>query len=203
LEKRGMTEAEWICCQDPQKMLEFLGGHASERKLLLFGVACCWHCADTDEEICLRRFAAAEAFAEGKLELAELRQHWAIQGAKRGQPESPQKWAWDWARQGAEAPPALELQAQLLRDIFGNPFRPLNINEYWLGWQEGTIPRLAAAAYENRRFPEGTLNGACLAVLADALEEAGCDDRQVLDHLRLRQLHVRGCFVLDLLLGKE
>ena len=66
------------------------------------------------------------------------------------------------------------------------------------------MKRLAEDAYEQRTIPAGTLDNARLAVLADALEEAGCQDQDILGHLRLQgAMHVRGCFVIDLLLGKE
>jgi hypothetical protein len=67
----------------------------------------------------------------------------------------------------------------------------------------GIILRLAQAAYECRQLPVGTLDNARLAVLADALEEAGCACPQVLGHLRGQGPHIRGCFALDLLLSKD
>ena len=62
---------------------------------------------------------------------------------------------------------------------------------------------LAQAAYDERELPSGTLDATRLAVLADALEEAGCPDRTILDHLRGPGPHVRGCWAVDLLLGKS
>jgi hypothetical protein len=63
--------------------------------------------------------------------------------------------------------------------------------------------RLATAIYEERSLPEGTLDGLRLGVLADALEEAGVRDQEILGHLRQQgAVHVRGCSVIDLLLGK-
>jgi hypothetical protein len=88
----------------------------------------------------------------------------------------------------------------LLREIFGNPFRPVRLPPAWKKWNGGAIPRLAQAAYEERRLPEGTLEPARLAVLADALEEAGAD-AALLEHLRGPGPHVRGCWALDLCLG--
>jgi hypothetical protein len=90
-----------------------------------------------------------------------------------------------------------QIQADLLRDIFGNPFRSRPaINQSWLAWGDGTVPKLARAIYDERRFEE-------LPVLADALEEAGCTDSDILSHCRGPGPHVRGCWVIDLLLGKE
>jgi hypothetical protein len=88
----------------------------------------------------------------------------------------------------------------LLREIFGNPFRPVSVRPAWLAWNDGAVPRLARAAYEERSLPAGTLDRARLAVLADALEEAGCADPDILSHLRGGP-HVRGCWAIDLLLG--
>jgi hypothetical protein len=94
-------------------------------------------------------------------------------------------------------------QAGLLRDIFGPaPFRlqpPLA--QSLLTWRGGFIAALAQAAYDNRRFPSGHLDLARLAVLADGLEDAGCQDAQILGHLRGPGPHVRGCYVVDLVLG--
>jgi hypothetical protein len=68
---------------------------------------------------------------------------------------------------------------------------------------DGTLVRLAQQIYEGRSQPSGNLDLARLAVLADALEEAGCQDAAVVDHLRSFGSHVRGCWAVDLILGKE
>jgi len=65
------------------------------------------------------------------------------------------------------------------------------------------VVALAQAAYDERELPAGTLDLARLAVLADALEEAGCTAQTILDHLRGPGPHVRGCWAVDLILGKE
>jgi hypothetical protein len=70
-------------------------------------------------------------------------------------------------------------------------------------WNDGLVVRLAQAAYEERSLPEGTLDNARLAVLADALEEAGCTDDGLLGHLRGPGPHVRGCHAVDLLAGRS
>jgi hypothetical protein len=85
----------------------------------------------------------------------------------------------------------------LMRELFGVlPFRAIPLNPAWLAWNDGTIPKLAQAIYDDRVFDR-------LPVLADALEEAGCDNADILDHCRQPGEHVRGCWVVDLLLGKE
>jgi hypothetical protein len=87
-----------------------------------------------------------------------------------------------------------------LRDIVGNPFRPVTIDT---SWQTPTALGLAQVAYDVRRLPSGELDPQRLSVLADALEDVGCANRQILDHLRGPGPHVRGCFALDFLLEKS
>ncbi len=91
------------------------------------------------------------------------------------------------------------VQAHLLHDIFGNPFRPVAIDP---AWRTRTVEDLARAAYEERLLPSGHLEPARLGVLADALEEAGCTEPGLLDHLRSPEVHVRGCFAVDVLLNR-
>jgi hypothetical protein len=94
-------------------------------------------------------------------------------------------------------------QSKLVRDVFGNPFHPVTVDPAWLAWQGGTVRKLAGDADEGRRLPEGTLEATRVAVLADALEDAGCADAELLGHLRGPEPHVRGCWAVDLLLGKD
>jgi hypothetical protein len=93
-------------------------------------------------------------------------------------------------------------QADALRDLFGNPFHPCRLDSVWLDWNAGLIPTLARSAYDERHLPSGHLEGTRLAVLADALEEAGAEP-VLTAHLRQPGPHFRGCFVLDLILGKD
>jgi hypothetical protein len=72
-----------------------------------------------------------------------------------------------------------------------------------LAWQDFTVVRLAQAAYDHRTLPAGSLDPTRLAVLTDALEEAGCNNQEMLTHLRGPGPHVRGCWVVDLLIGKS
>lgn len=92
-------------------------------------------------------------------------------------------------------------QSQFLRDMI--PFHRVDIDAAVLSWNSNTAVRLAQAAYDERFLPDGILDTTLLAILADALEEAGCSDRIILGHLRNRGTHVRGCWVVDLILGKE
>ena len=85
------------------------------------------------------------------------------------------------------------IACNLLRDIFSNPFRPITADPAWL---TPTVQSIAAAIYQDRAFDR-------LLILADALEEAGCTDADVLLHCRRPGEHVRGCWVVDWVLGKE
>jgi len=84
----------------------------------------------------------------------------------------------------------------LVRCVLGNPFRPTKLDEFLLAWSNSTIPNLAQTIYEERRFED-------MPILADALTDAGCDNEDILNHCRGENVHVRGCWVLDLMLGKE
>jgi hypothetical protein len=91
-------------------------------------------------------------------------------------------------------------QCRLLRELFGNPFRPAIVDP---AWRTSAALSLAQAAYEERELPSGHLDNARLGVLSDALEEAGCADADILSHLRSPGPHVRGCWAMDLILAKE
>jgi hypothetical protein len=82
---------------------------------------------------------------------------------------------------------------RLLRDIFGNPFRPVSFSP---AWRTDTAVALARQMYESRDF-------GAMPILADALQDAGCDDADILEHCRGPGPHVRGCWVVDLVLDKE
>jgi hypothetical protein len=86
-------------------------------------------------------------------------------------------------------------EAELLREIVGNPDRPSAVDPRWLTWNHGTVPAIARHIYEDRAFHD-------LPILADALEDAGCADAAILDHCCGPGPHVRGCWVVDLLLGQ-
>ena len=83
--------------------------------------------------------------------------------------------------------------ADILRDIFGNPFRPVTIDPAW--WTPNPV-MLAQAIYDERAFDR-------MPILGDALEEAGCDNADILSHCRLDTVHVRGCWVVDATLGRS
>lgn len=85
------------------------------------------------------------------------------------------------------------IQATLLRDLFGNPFRPVGFSPEW---RTDTVAALARQMYDSRDF-------SAMPILADALQDAGCDNDDILNHCRSGGVHVRGCWVVDLALGKE
>lgn len=93
----------------------------------------------------------------------------------------------------------LPFSVWFVREVFGNPFRPVTLGR---SASTSTVASLAEAAYENRELPSGHLDPARLAVLSDALEEAGVTG-EVLDHLRSPGPHVRGCWGVDLVLAKS
>jgi hypothetical protein len=228
-----MTESEWVACDDPQKMLEFLRGRASDRKRRLFACACCrriWQLF-TDERslqaIRLGELHADEMIPQEELEVVREaareveRTYWPghsklhygspeWERSKRDQRaiglayDVTRRWLGNTALRACEAVGEPVWLTTLVRDIFGPlPFRPITIAPAFLTWNEGTVIRLAQAAYAERHLPAGTLDNARLAVLADALEEAGCEDGQILGHLRSGGDHVRGCWAVDLLLSKS
>jgi hypothetical protein len=88
--------------------------------------------------------------------------------------------------------PSIFLPA-VMREIFGNPFRPVAFSS---GWRTDTAVAIARQMYDSRDF-------GAMPILADALQDAGCDSEQILAHCRGPGPHVRGCWVVELVLGKE
>jgi hypothetical protein len=84
-------------------------------------------------------------------------------------------------------------QLQFLRDIFGNPFRPVAVDPAWL---TSDVVAMARGMYETRDF-------AAMPILTDALQDAGCENADILTHCCGDGPHIRGCWVVDLMLGKE
>ncbi len=220
-----MTEAEWLECAEPSPMLSSLEGMASDRKLRLFAVACCrriWKWIS--HEACRQAILVVEQYADGEATLQEcddagdavslisdtskefvvVASSCAVGWATSTGPEE-----WDattWTLLSAmrsvayhaalvhedQSPEEAE-QANLLRDIFGNPFRPVAVDPSWL---TSTAVDLATGIYQDRAFDR-------LPILADAVEDAGCDTTDILNHLRGNGTHARGCWALDLVLGKS
>ena len=204
-----MTEAEWLDCTDPGPMLYFLRGKARDRKLRLFGCAC-WRAVWDDRWPRRSRHVvyAAESFADGRATDGDLdlSRYLALQKAQHVE-EYPGRsrlfFAADTALRGEPLFMSLctvfrddeqmrPVGQGLLRDVFDNPFRPVTADPRWL---TSTVVALARTIYHEWAFDR-------LPILADALEEAGCDDADVLTHLRGDGPHARGCWAVDLVLGK-
>jgi hypothetical protein len=221
-----MTEADWLACESPEPMLGFLQRRPSDRKLRLFGCACSrrsWHLF-TDERS-RKAVQLGERYADRALSPREAwavrRGAWTVWRAARGATEdSAIREAARVAVVAVSSPYATlgfvtaslnlalvdaatrggreteqEALCSLVRDVFGNPFRPPPLDGAWLRWNGGAVQSLAQAVYEERAFDR-------LPVLADALEEAGCTDADLLGHCRQPGPHVLGCWAVDLLLGK-
>jgi hypothetical protein len=185
----AVTEPEWLACADPQKMLEFLRFKCGVRKLRLFTAACLrrdWHWSDIPIRIAIR---SAER-------LADDRERIAARGLRPAKADADA--AMQAARYTARSTQwSGAAQAAFLRDIFGPlPFRPVSLDPSWLAWHGGLLVSMARRMYDGRDFTD-------MAVLADALEEAGCQNPDLLGHCRSGGEHVRGCWLIDLLLGKS
>jgi hypothetical protein len=219
-----MNEREWLASADPAAMLEAVGGRARERKLRLFAVACCRRLSHHSRNRSQRDLLeVVEGYADGRVEAVGLRKAlnlaaghgvrisfavwftahpWNFRPTEAAREagnevgkvtkRSAHSKTWETARDAECA-----AQAALLRDVLGNPFRtPPAIDPAWLAWHEGLIASMARRMYEARDFAD-------LPVLADALEEAGCADERLLGHCRSPGPHVRGCWPVDLLLGRS
>jgi hypothetical protein len=206
-----MTEAEWLACKDLKAMLEFFGQDRQDRKSRLFLCACArlhWGLLGAAGR---RVVETAERYADGEADANErLRATVSVARFKSSDPAAYRAARLAWAAGRGNAARGLHWLfhdrpgqglCDLLREVVGNPFRPVHLEPRWLVWNDCCVPRLARAIYGERELPRGTLSGAPLAVLADALEEAGCTNADVLDHCRQPGEHVRGCWVVDLILG--
>ena len=220
-----MNEQEWFRSDQPIPLLTQIRGIPSDRKLRLFACACCrrkWKFFNDDR--CREAVEIAELYADDPDRIGDL--DWAAQGARLAFNE----WRPKQGSQGilvrasgavlalvrsrhnyaaaAEVATAVlgipiksararaaesREQSSLLRDIFGNPFRPIAFDP---AWRSGTAVGIAAGIYEDRAFER-------MPILADALQEAGCEHADILTHCREPGTHVRGCWVVDLVLGKE
>jgi hypothetical protein len=112
--------------------------------------------------------------------------------------------AWlDWAgTAGGGAKEEEAALAHLLRDVVGSPTHAGSLLPDVLARNDRTVPWLAEAIYHERKMPEGTLDTGRLAILADALLDAGCEDEDLMADCRSPGPHVRGCWAVDLCLGK-
>jgi hypothetical protein len=208
-----MTEAEWLTCREPLRMLEAVRGTASERKLRLFALACyrrVWHRLG---EARRKVIEVAERYAERmphRRDLGDEDAGWLagmryyVDSAFAAACHASEATCWllvDHVRwQGKTTRDSLQEatlaerphQSNLLRCLFGNPFRPYALDPSWLTWAGGTIAQLVQVIHDERRFAD-------LPILADALEDAGCTGLELVAHLRSSGDHARGCWALDLL----
>jgi hypothetical protein len=223
-----MTEDGWLACIDPQPMIQQLRGQASQRKWRLFAVACCnqiehmiSRAGDYAQVSYRRAIEVAERYADQNATHEELIADCGLAGDCAYGQEGPDpfqlvaspntksleevaEYAQDVAYfefspeiDGGACERALNrakvAQCDLLRDVFGNPFRPVSLDP---AWRTSTVVTLAEGMYESRDF-------GAMPILADALQDAGCDNVDVLNHCRdTTQPHVRGCWVVDLLTGR-
>lgn len=205
-----MTEAEWIVCIDPKRMLEHLRGRASDRKLLQFTAACARALgrAVGDPGASDEAAGAYERFADGEAPRADVVRSLMTAGMARlvyaggpVVPAPPTAWtAYDSARVAArEVTVWFESGAsdacRLIRELVGNPFRPATVSADRLARHGVAVRSLARAIDADLAFHR-------LPELADALEHAGCSDPAVLAHARTPGGHVRGCWLVDALLER-
>ncbi len=214
-----MTEAEWLACDDPGKMLSALKGKRGlARKRRLFVCACCrraWVLCGAEYRPDI--IELAERYADGLAEEKEreaVRRLYSRPDSSDFAPGAPYGTHPQWALYTAFR----ELLAHtfgfrecyvwepiascfddhqfisgLVREVFGYPLRP---PAFAPAWRTPAVVAVARSIYGGRDFKD-------LPVLADAVEEAGCTNTEVLMHLRGLGPHLRGCWALDLILGKS
>jgi hypothetical protein len=187
---------------------------ASERKLRLLACACC-RLVHQQRLIALGAIHVvdgAEASADGEAVLGEIsRVAYEIYNKQPFVPGSPDgnalgmmmatahRSAGIGARGTSSESIRKQYRDQICRRffcIFGDPFRQASGDATWIAWNNGTVLNIAKAIYDQQSFRD-------MPILADALEEAGCIDREILQHCRQQEEHVRGCWVVDIILGKE
>jgi hypothetical protein len=219
-----MTAAEWLACTDPVSLWSFFQGKTSDRKKRLFAVACCryiWRWLS--DERCKLAVEAAELYADGIISHRQLSNAmneadavsvwgeesvlaytgYACFNAARCEDRpgpyddygSAATFALDVIRQldKDKLDEAVLYQCNVFRDVVGNPFSSVPVNQSWLA---SRVKRLAQGTYDSKDFNR-------LPILADALEDAGCTNADILSHCRGPGPHVRGCWVVDLLLGRS
>jgi hypothetical protein len=191
----SLAEQVWLMCQDPRRLLEQAQGWLGERKLRLLVCAC--YRRDgllmTDGRK-VQAVEAMEEFVDRRIPKRDLKR--ACKAAGLSWQESFQEALRTVARLHRCLPVGREsVLCDLVREVAGNPFRRAEVRYSWLRWNNGTPLAIARAIYEERRFED-------LPILADALEDAGCTSAPLLCHCRSVSEHVRGCWVLDALLGQ-
>jgi hypothetical protein len=142
--------------------------------------------------------AAAATTAEDPWEAAQNARENCRLNAVRESAYEAAPWENEQALNAEASERECRAQANLLRELFGNPFRPVYVEPAWRHWGDGAAAAMAREIYDSGRLGE-------LPYLADALEDAGCADEAILRHLREPQPcgHLRGCWVLDAVLEQE
>jgi hypothetical protein len=217
-----MTDAEWLSATAPERLLNWLQRSKRRRptlrKLQLLANAFADRIADRfidPVSIAVREFM--ERMAESHLSQDEYLVEWRKwQSALDTLEPHGHILAWAvrvsqpgiWVRFGAPEKQVLAVagyvssmlgaaeqaaQVEALRDIIPNPYRPATFSP---SWRTSTDTALAQQMYESRNF-------STLPILADAIQDAGCEMDDILNHCRGPGPHVRGCWVVDLVLGKE
>jgi hypothetical protein len=203
-----VNEQEWLTSDDPLQLLAYVDASLEARKAFLVTAACFRRHWERLPAVAQEWARMAESAAEGKASRQDLDDRFeALEESLNvfGPPgefvalldmaygmwksEWPELQVAEWQRETAWHRERIA-QASLVRDIFGNPFRPVIPQPTW---RTEAALGLAGAAYAG----EFTT----LPHLADALDRAGCDNADLLAHCRGPGPHVRGCWVLDLLLG--
>lgn len=225
-----MTESEWLTCNDPYEMLTWLRGRASARKLRLFACGGCRLSWGSLPEGSRTAVETSERFADGEATWNELKtacygigmevfegigmRNWCAQSARDASSKVEPERAWVRGLPSSRLPDREDqfsvygsvvyslsgyretyraTHAALLRDLFGNPFRPTALDTTC---KSPAVLSLAQSIYDHHAFDQ-------LPALANALEEAGCRSGELLGHCRSPGRHIRGCWAVDLVLGKE
>jgi hypothetical protein len=190
-----MTVGQWRISRSPRHLLEHVLPGANQRQLAFFVRACARRFAPRLVESasghapCTLHDDTGESLALAGVWWATISDH-----DKEGILAMNSEGMIPHARQAAGWRLEDAWTCDLLRELFGDPFDPVEIDPVWLHWGDGTVPRLARAIQDEEAFDR-------LPILADALEDAGCDRRAILDHCRGPGPHHRGCWVLNRLLG--
>lgn len=200
-------QSVWRTAVSPDPMLEAAQGLLSPRRRRLFAIACCkslfgevnvW--AGYSD---LLRLAELMADSGTEQRMSALLDR-GIRHRRVAYPhgvihlinEDAGRAAAEWAHILGDTRKELAHRTEILREIAGNPLAEIHLDRALATWREGTIPKLAQACYDSNDFSG-------IGILGDALEEAGCSERAILEHVRCTQTHYRGCWVIDLILGKK
>jgi hypothetical protein len=193
-----MTETEWLTDTDGRQLL-IIGEVASVRKMRLIAAVCVrqaqLHPDNVDAKLC---DDLIEAIADAPRPWEELElELWGRPGTWRFThilPQTtPDRISMELRKLMTFFPLVQGWRAsELILEILGNAFRPVAFDP---AWRTSTVVSIARGMYESRDF-------SAMPILADALQDAGCDSDDILAHCRGDSPHVRGCWVVDLVLGK-